>query len=163
MKMKLLLAVLLAAALITPAFGKTYKVPDETPVASITVPDSWKSKEIDKGIEAQSADGEVYFAVEATDAKGLEKTIEEAVEYLKGQGVTVDASTMKQTEGSVNGMKGVDITWNGKDKEGAAIISLTVLEVSDDDALMITYWASPEGTKKYDKELGEILNSIKKV
>lgn len=164
MKTRLLLAVLLAAALITtPAFGKTFKVPDEKPVASITVPDSWKSKEIDKGIEAQSGDGEVYFAVEATDAKGLEKTIEEAVEYLKGQGVTVDESTMKQTEGSINGMKGVDITWSGKDKEGAAIISLTVLAVSDDDALMITYWASPEGTKKYDKELGEIINSIKKV
>ena len=147
----------------TPAFGKTFKVGDETPIASITVPDSWKSKEIDKGIEAQSADGEVYFAVEATDAKGLEKTIEEAVEYLKGQGVTVEESSMKQTEGSVNGMKGWDVTWNGKDKEGAAIVSLTVLAVSDDAALMITYWASPEGTKKFDKELGEILNSIKKL
>ena len=163
MKTKLLLAALVATALITPAFGKTYKIPDEMPIASITVPDSWKSTEIDKGIEAQSADGEVYFAVEATSAKGLEKTIEEAVEYLKGEGVTVEESSMKQTEGTVNGMKGWDITWSGKDKEGAAVISLTVLAVSDDAGLMITYWGSPAGTKKFDKELGEILNSIKKL
>lgn len=163
MKIKLTLAVLFATALVTPAFAKTFKLPDENSVASITIPDAWKSKEIDKGVEAQSADSEVYFAVEATDAKGMEKTVEEAVEYLKGQGVTVDSSTMKQTEGTVNGMKGWDITWNGKDKEGNAIISLTILAVSDKDALIITYWASPEGTKKYDKELGEILNSVKKL
>ena len=163
MKTRLLLAVLLAAALVSPALGKTFTVPDETPIASITVPDSWKSKEIDKGIEAQSSDGEVYFAVEATDAKGMDKTIAEAIEYLDGEGVTVDSSTMKQTEGSVNGMKGWDITWNGKDKEGDAIVSLTILAVSDKDALIITYWASPEGTKKYAKELGEIINSVKKV
>jgi FlaG/FlaF family flagellin (archaellin) len=163
MKIKLLLALVLAAALVTPAFGKTFKVPDEKPTASITVPDSWKSKEIDKGIEAQSSDSEVYFAIEATDAKGMEKTIDEAIEYLKGQGVTVDQSTMKQSEGSINGMKGWDITWNGTDKEGDAIVSLTILAVSDKDALIITYWAAPEGTKKYAKELGEILNIIKKV
>jgi hypothetical protein len=163
MKIKLLLAVMLAAALATPVLAKTFKVPDEKPTASITIPDSWKSKEIDKGVEAQSSDSEVYFAVEATNAKGLEKTVEEAVEYLKGQGVTVDSSTMKQSEGNLNGMKGWDITWSGTDKEGAAIVSVTILAVSDQDALIITYWASPEGTKKYEKELGGILNSIKKV
>jgi hypothetical protein len=41
---------------------------------------------VDKRVESQSKDDEVYFAVEATDAKGLDKTIEEAVEYLKEQG-----------------------------------------------------------------------------
>ncbi len=163
MKTRLPLALALIAALVAPAFGKTFKVPDESPVASITVPDSWKSKEIDKGIESQSADSEVYFAVEATDAKELEKTVAEAVEFLKGQGVTVDSSTMKQSEGTINGMKGWDITWNGKDKEGNAIVSLTILAVSDTKALIITYWASPEGTTKFAKELGEILNSIKKI
>ena len=163
MKTKLFLSLLCAAALITPALAKTFTVPSENSVASIAIPDSWKSKEIDKGVESQSADSEVYFAVEATDAKGMEKTIDEAVEYLKGQGVTVDSSTMKQTEGTLNGMKGWDVTWSGKDKEGNAIISLSILAVSDKDALIITYWASPEGTKKYAKELGEILNSVKKL
>ena len=93
MKTRLSFALALIVALVVPAFGKTFKVPDESPVASITVPDSWQSKEIDKGIESQSADSEVYFAVEATDAKELEKTVSEAVEFLKGQGVTVDSRT----------------------------------------------------------------------
>ena len=67
---KLSLALLFALALVTPSFAKTFKVPDEGSFASITIPDDWKSKEIDKGVESQSADNEVYFAVEATDAKG---------------------------------------------------------------------------------------------
>lgn len=163
MKTKLALSVLFAAVLITPAFGKTFNLPDEDSFASITIPDDWKSKEIDKGVESQSADGEVYFAVEATDTKGLEKTIEEAVEYLKGQGVTVDLKTQKQSEGKVNGMDVIELDWKGTDKEGAAEISLSVIAVKSDKALLITYWAAPEGTKKHIKTLGEIANSVKKL
>ena len=158
---KLSLALLFALALVAPSFAKTFKIPEEGSFASITIPDDWKSKEIDNGVESQSADDEVYFAVEATDAKGMDKAIEEAVKYLQGQGVTVDDKTLKQSEGKINGMDGVDITWKGKDKEGDAIISLTILAAKKEKMLLITYWASPEGTKKHDKELGAILQSIK--
>jgi len=160
---KLSLALLVALALVTPSFAKTFKIPDEGSFASITIPDDWKSKEIDSGVESQSADDEVYFAVEATDAKGMEKSIEEAVQYLHEQGVTVDEKSMKQSEGKINGMEGIDVIWNGKDKEGAAIISLTILAANKDKVLLITYWASPEGTKKHDKELGAILKSVKPI
>jgi hypothetical protein len=155
------IALLFALALVTPTFAKTFKIPEEGSFASITIPDDWKSKEIDNGVESQSADNEVYFAVEATDAKGMDKSIEEAVKYLQEQGVTVDDKTMKQSEGKVNGMEGVDISWKGKDKEGDAEISLTILIAPKDKVLLITYWASPEGTKKHDKELGAILKSVK--
>jgi hypothetical protein len=63
--------------------------------------------------------------------------------------------------GKINGMEGVDITWSGKDKEGDAIISLTILAVRSDKVLLLTYWASPEGTKSHAKKLGEIMNSVK--
>jgi len=158
---KLSLAILFALAFLTPALAKTFKVPGEGSFASITIPDDWKSKEIDKGVESQSPDNEVYFAVEGTDAKGLDKTIDEAVQYLKEQGVTVDLKTQKQKEGKINGMDVIDLEWKGTDKEGAAEISLTVVGVRKDKALLITYWASPEGTKKHDKALGAIINSVK--
>lgn len=124
---KISLAVLFAFALLTPAFAKTFKVPDEDSFASITIPDSWKPKEIDKGVEAQSSDDESISRWRATDAKGMDKTIEEAVEYLKDHGVTVDLKTQKQSEGKINGMEGVDITWSGKDKEGDAIIGSVLI------------------------------------
>ena len=86
--------------------------------------------------------------------KGMDKSIEEAINFLKEQGVTIDPKTQKQSDGKINGMEGVDITRNGKDKEGDAIVSLTILAVRKDKALIITYWASPEGTKSHAKELG---------
>jgi hypothetical protein len=155
------LSLLFALALLTPSFAKTFKIPEEGSFASITIPDDWKSKEIDSGVESQSADSEVYFAVETTDAKGMDKSIEDAVKYLQEQGVTIDEKSMKQSEGKINGMDGVDVTWNGKDKEGDAIISLTILAAKKDKVMLITYWASPEGTKKHSKELDAILKSIK--
>jgi hypothetical protein len=158
---KLSLALLVALALATPSFAKTFKIPEEGSFVSITIPDDWNSKEIDSGVESQSADNEVYFAVETTDAKGMDKAIEAAVQYLHEQGVTVDDKTMKQSEGKINGMDGIDVTWKGKDKEGDAIISLTILAAKKEKVVLITYWASPEGTKKHDKELGAILQSIK--
>jgi hypothetical protein len=91
----------------------------------------------------------------------MDKAIEEAVKYLQGQGVTVDEKSMKQTEGKVNGMDGIDVSWKGKDKEGDAEISLTILAASKEKILLITYWASPEGTKKHDKALDAILHSVK--
>ena len=94
--------------------------------------------------------------MEATDAKGLEKQIEEAVEYLKGQGVTVDEKSMKQSEGKLNGMEVFEIDWKGTDKDGATEISLSVVAVTKEKGLLLVYWASPEGTKKHIKTLGEI-------
>jgi len=157
------LALLLALALLTPSYGKTFKIPDEESFASITIPDDWKSKEIDSGVESQSPDDEVYFYVEATDAKGMDKAIVEAVEYLSEQGVTVDDKTMKQSEGKLNGMEGIDVTWNGKDKEGDAIISLMILAANKEKVLLVAYWGSPDGTKKHDKVLGEIMKSLKPI
>ena len=158
---KLSLALLLALALITPAFAKTFNLPGEDSFASITIPDSWKSKEIDKGVESQSSDSEVYFAVEATDAKRMDKSIEEAVNYLKEQGVTVDEKTMKQSEGKINGMDVIELDWKGTDKEGDAIIALTILAVTPNKVLLITYWGSPAGTRNKAKEIGDILGSVK--
>ena len=63
--------------------------------------------------------------------------------------------------GKSNGKDGVDITWSGKDKEGDAIISLTILAVTPNKVLLVTYWGSPAGTKNKAKELGDILNSTK--
>jgi len=157
------LALFLALALLPPAFGKTFKVPDEESFASITIPDAWKAKEIDKGVEAQSPDGEVWFAVEGTDAKGLDKTIEEAVDFLKEKGVTVDLTTQKQSSSKLNGMDTTELDWKGTDKDGAAEISLSVIAINSDHALLVTYWASPEGTKKHISDLGDIVNSIKAI
>ena len=83
---KLSLALLFAPRPGHALLAKTFKVPDEGSFASITIPDDWKSKEIDKGVESQSADNEVYFAVEATDAKGWTRPSRKQSSICRGRG-----------------------------------------------------------------------------
>jgi predicted ATP-grasp superfamily ATP-dependent carboligase len=69
---------------------------------------------------------------------------------------------MKQEEGKLSGLEAVDISWDGKDEDGAAKISLTVIEMSGNKGLLLIYWASPDGEKKHLEELHKIAQSIKK-
>jgi opacity protein-like surface antigen len=152
----------LLLALASSAFAATHNVPDENPVATVTAPDGWKAEDHDKGVELTSDDGEVYIAVEATGAKGVEKSMDEAMTYLKKKGVTVDEKSMKQSESKVGGKDAVLVSWNGKDEEGEAHIQLMIVSVSDDKGVLLLYWASPEGEKKHQDDITAIAQSLKK-
>ena len=95
-------------ALVASSLATTYKVPEDDTVATINAPAGWKANNYDKGIELTSDDGEVYIAIEATDAKGVERSMDEAMAYLKNKGVTVDAIALNQ--GRTQQLWRVDIT-----------------------------------------------------
>ena len=159
-KQLLILGCIVAFAI--PASAGTHKIPSEDPVAIMTLPDSWEVDEIEDGIEATSADGEVYFYVEATDADTVEEAMTEGAKYLGSKGVTVDEKSVKKEQTKLNGMDVIEISWDGKDKDGAAKISLAVVAVTKGDGLLLVYWASPEGEKKNAADLEKIANSIRK-
>lgn len=160
--LKFTLTFALAAALSLPAFAGTHKLPEEEPIATVTIPDSWKTDEIEDGVEATSDDGEVYLAIETTDGDSVAEGMKEAVEYLKSKGVVVDESTVKQETGKLGAFDIVDVSWDGKDEEGAAKISLSVVSITKTEGLLLIYWASPEGEKKHLEALKAIAKSIKK-
>lgn len=139
-----------------------HNVPEENPVVTVTAPDGWNFEDYDKGVELTSDDGEVYIAVESTDAKGVEKSIDEAMAYLRKKGVTVDEKSMKQRESKVGGKDALLVSWDGKDEEGEAHVQLTIVSVSGDKGVLFLYWASPEGEKKHHDEISAIAQSLKK-
>jgi hypothetical protein len=157
------LCVLVSCALAASAFAKTYSLPDDKPFVSITVPDAWETDEIDNGVESTSKDGEVYFYVEVTDADNVKAAMQEGIKYLQSKGVTLDADSAKDQEGKLNGMDIVGVKWDGKDEEGPAKISLTLIMVTEEKGLLLVYWGSPDGSKANKDELDKIVNSIKKL
>ncbi len=144
------------------AEAKTVKLTGAKPVATVTIPDSWKPDEYDWGVEAQSPDDEIYVAVEVSSVKGLEKAAEEAMKFYKKQGVTVKGDPV-QSEHKLNGMDVVDLSWKGRDKDGEADISLSFVIVSETRVLLLYYWGSPAGGAKHRETLSGILNSIKRI
>lgn len=163
MKKLLLTTALIISSLAVSAVAGTHKLPKEEPAASITFPDSWTVEATDESINANSDDNEIYINVEIHDAESIEGAIEETFGYLKKNKVSVNKDSEKKSEFEANGMQVVDFSWDGEDKDGPCKISVTIAGVSDEKALVFLYWATPDGEKKHEKELGEIAASIKPV
>jgi hypothetical protein len=161
--MQKFITAVVAAAFASSAFAGTHKLPEEKPLATINIPDAWKTEDIDTGIESTSDDGEVYIAVETTDADNVKEAMAESIKFLKEKGVTVDDSTFKTEEGKLGDMDVVDLSWDGKDEDGPTKVSVTLVAVTKEKGLLLTYWASPAGEKKHAAELSVIAKSIKKV
>ena len=157
-----LIAAVLSAFLATPVFAEVFNIPDGSPLASINIPDSdWKATKIERGIELESSDDEVYLAIEAVQLKDLKDLVAEAVIVLKRGGVTIDLSTQKQKSGKLLGRQFDDLGWTGKDKDGDVMIHMSVLSLNATDGIMFTYWASPDGDKTHDPAIRKMIESLK--
>jgi len=152
---------LILTALVASASAGDYKLPKDQPIASVSFPEGWKVEASDESVDASSSDEEIYINIEFNDADSLEGAIEETFGYLKKNKVKIDKATEKKTEADFHGMKVVNFDWDGEDSDGKCKISLSILGVTPKKALLMLYWASPEGEKKHQKELDSILNSIK--
>jgi hypothetical protein len=156
-------AAVLATLVATSAIAETHSIPNDNPSVTVTIPDNgWSVTEIDTGIEVSSDDDEVYMAIQGVPLKNLVDLVGQTIAYPERAGVTVDKSSEKETKGTINGMDMHDIGWSGKDKDGDVVIHLLMIAVSGTQAVMFTYWASPDGDKQYDAEVTKMVRSIKK-
>lgn len=145
------------------ANAKTYSIPDPNPVAVITLPDDWDTTEIDKGVESLSDDETVYVAIEVTELKDATKAISDTIIWLKSKDIVIDPATQEKKPLSINGLEGVEVQWSGKDSDGPTHVSVTLLQVSENKGLVLTYWASPDGEKANMKDLASIIGSLKAI
>jgi hypothetical protein len=79
---KTLLLSALSCLVALPVMAKTYQLPDDNPAVSVMLPDKWEPKEVEKGVEATSPDGETYVSLETATAKGMDKLIEDDIQFL---------------------------------------------------------------------------------
>jgi hypothetical protein len=160
--MKTLIAAALSCLIAVPAFAKTFELPEANPAISVNFPNSWKPSETENGVEATSPDGETYIAVETATAKGMDKLIDEDIKFLNDQGVTVDKSTQQTHDATQNGMSVSYLRWSGKDKDGPTNVTLGIFGVSSNLIVLMTAWSSPNGETANDKDMSQIVGSIKK-
>ena len=159
---RLICAFLFAIVLAAPAAAKTYKIPDTDSLATIEAPDTgWDVQKIERGIELNSDDDEVYLAIEGITKDNTAEVMTGALAYLDRSGVKIDKASENKSEGKLNGLDTLDFGWTGKDKDGDVVVHLTIVKIVPGKAILFTYWASPEGDKKYDPVTGKVLQSLK--
>jgi hypothetical protein len=161
--MRTLIALTLVTVTLAPslALADTFPVPAENPVATVSIPDKWESSAYDGGIESTSPDGAIYVALEMVAAKDVKTATEEGVEWFAKQGVEIDPGSLKTKETKINGLDAFDMQFTGKDKDGAAEISLTLVATNAEGKfLMLYFWGSDAGEKANASDLKAIGASI---
>ena len=145
----------------TAAMAKTFPVPADDPIATVSIPDGWSPAPYEGGVEATSDDGKIYVAIEQVAAADVKSAIEEGLKFFVKSGVTIDSDSMKTKETKINALDAFDITFTGKDKDGAANISLTLVATNAAGKfLLLYYWGSPDGEKANMADLKKISDSI---
>lgn len=158
-----LLAALLALGLPHLAAAKEFRLPEDKPVAAITLPETWKPELIEKGVQGQTADNSVYLCAETTASeKEMATIIDDTFAMLKEHKVDLDHTVKKETKFLINGLPADELLYDGKDQDGPTQVSITFITVGK-NALVLTYWASADGGKKHQPEIERVLASIRAV
>jgi hypothetical protein len=161
--MKPLAILLFLAASLAPlsAHAGTFPIPAENPIATISIPDTWGPKPYEGGIEGTSADGKVYVAIEQVEAADIKAAVEQGFAFFAKQGVELDPATMGTKDIKIDGLDALDMVASGKDKEGPADVSLTLVSTnSTSKFLLLYYWGSSEGAKANIADLKAMADSI---
>lgn len=161
--MKTLLTLIAIAFLSTiSVHAKTFNLPnDDFAIASVDMPDSWKPKEVENGVEGQSADSAVYMAIVAVGSeKGMNAEIDDIFDMIKKHNVVLDDSTKKENKFKVGSFDATELLFQGKDEDGPCAISITFVPVKDKLVIM-TYWVTTAKEKEHQQEVGKIVTSLK--
>lgn len=156
-----LLALAAFAFLPSLAMAETFPVPADDPIATVTIPDGWSPKAYDGGVEATSDDGKIYVAIEQVAAEDVKSATEEGIKFFAKSGVAIDADSLKTRDIKIGGLPAFDLAFTGKDKNGPANISLTLVGTNAKSKfLLLYYWGSPDGEQANATALQAIANSI---
>jgi len=161
--LKLALALALLCTASTFAQAKAFKLGDDEAVSWVSIPDTWEPETFDNGVEGTSPDKETYVAAEIVAADQLDDAGKEADKFFAKQKITLKGDTKTEKKTTVNGLPAYDIAWDATDSDGPTHVSLTLVKVSDDKVLLLTYWGSPAGEKSNKSDLADISKSIKPI
>jgi hypothetical protein len=144
------------------AQAKTFKLPnDEFAIASINLPDDWDEEEVTNGVGATSDDGAVYLSVVAVgNEKGVDAELDDTFAMLKEHDVELDQNSKKENKFKINGLDAEELLFQGKDEDGPTSVSITFVPIKD-KMLVVTYWVNTAEEKKHEKEVGQIVSSLK--
>jgi hypothetical protein len=155
---------IIAAALIalssTFAQAKTMEVHPKAPVATFKFPESWETSRIDRGVQANTDDDEVYIWVETYKPRELETVIAEHNAYWKQQGVEITGRDLSQhVENGVT----VQVVSEEATYEGKPTVLYYMefdLSLASKSNILVTYWASPEGNAEHTDDVKAIIDSM---
>ncbi|CAN7173318.1 hypothetical protein [Bosea sp. LjRoot237] len=155
-------AVAMAALLmIAPALAKNFAVPTKNPAITITVPDNWKTQEIEFGYSARPQDESVFFSVEFASARNIDKMMATNDAWMKEN--KIKKVEPIKAEAPLNGISATIFQYRTTDENGPTMVDFILLPAGESRVIMLTVWGSDEEREGHGKELDAIFGSIKSI
>jgi hypothetical protein len=154
----LFITIILTAAIVP---AKTIKIPEDKPVISVNVPESWVPEPTDKGIAIESPDKVATVIFEVTSPKGVEALIDENIDWLmKDQKVKIDKDSKSEKDFKSGNLDWSRISWDGDNDEfGPATVGFLMTKAGN-KVVTVTYWITKKDSEKHMPQLDKILSSV---
>lgn len=144
-----------------PASAKTVTFRGTGESFPINIPDNWRLKNNERGVEIGSNDREVTFWIEAIDYGNVDAVVNGYIKYFRQQGVKMRLPLNQRK----NNFGGVDVilmeipsTYDGS----PTILRLIIADPRPNEkkGVFLAYWASPKGDKRYDSVVTDIVMDV---
>jgi len=126
---------------------------------SVTIPDTWKVSSEGNVLEAKTTDEAIGLVFESVKAEDVEKAIGDAVKEIEKELGTLTTVSTSETE--LNGLKAYIEDCTATVKDVKISVSVMLLMTPDKKFVLLYYFGGEEAEKKYEKELTEIVQSLK--
>ena len=145
-----------------PVLARNFAVPARNPAITITVPDDWKTEEIEFGYSARSADEDVFFSVEYARANKIDALLDNNSKWMKENKINANVKPEKRTM-DFNGAEGEVLRYVTTDENGPTIVDFVLLSGGKNTMIMLTLWGSQEERTANAKAIDGIMNSVKPI
>jgi hypothetical protein len=156
-----LAAAFAALLFVMPAYAKNFAVPDKNPAITITVPDDWKTQEIEFGYSARPADEAIFFSVEFASARNIDKMMATNDAWMKDN--KIKKVEPIKVELPLNGIPATVFQFRTTDGNGPTKVDFILLPAGNNRMIMITVWGNDEERETHAKALDAIFGSIKAI
>ncbi len=155
-------ALFLAPSLATvPAAAKTITFRATGAPFPINLPNNWRVKDIERGVEISSSDREVRFWVEAIDTGNVDAVVNNYFKSFRQQGVKMRLP-MTQRKDVFGGVDVILMDIPSIYDGNTTIIRMLITNPRPQErkGLFIAYWASPKADRKYDETVTDIIMDL---
>lgn len=158
---RLFLATFVALLYVAPAAAKNFAVPDKNPAITLTVPNNWKTQEIEYGYSARPPDEAIFFSVEFASARNIDKMMATNEAWMKEN--EIKQVKPIQAEIPINGISSTVFQFRTTDANGPTKVDFILMPAGNERVIMITVWGSDEERATHSKALDDIFGSIKSI
>jgi hypothetical protein len=142
-------------------WATTVCIPPGEGIATMVVPDAWKTTVRGEVTETSSADHQVHLIVLRVERRKVADVMGEVMTYIRNSGgISVRANSMQRSTQTVKGHVAQVLSWRAADKNGDIEIDYVVFSSGPEATWLAASWGEPRALQKRRSEVDRMIGSV---